>query len=315
MPIRFNSAIPVERMDAEQSAYFVQQLAHVQVRTYDEKTRPLKLLAMVPKDTATPPAADRVEWRSYKGIGVARFLNAYTLGNVPKANVIGTKQVQEIQTFGEAFEYTIHEMNQASISDLPLEARKAIEVRKHVEQLLNKTVATGAADYGLKGLLNYSGITEYTVPNDGTGSTKTWSTKTPDQIIRDIRGLIDSVEVTTKGVEVPDTILLPQAKYSYLASTRTGSSGDRTLLSFIKENFPQITTWDWVPELTGLGAGGTDRMFCGRMQQDAVQFCLPKALEFTPAQAKGLVWETYAYGRCGGILMYYPLAFAFGDGI
>ena len=39
--------------------------------------------------------------------------------------------------------------------------------------------------------------------------------------------------------------------------------------------------------------------------------CRPLA----PAQPKGLVWENYAYGRCGGILMYYPLAFAFGDGI
>lgn len=311
----FDSAIPVVNMDAEQSAFFARQLESVKTQTYDEKTRPLKLLEAIPKDTSVHPGADEMIWRSFKGIGVARFLNDYTMGNVPKANVIGTENRVKIQTFGEGFDYTVHEMNQAALTGMNLNARKAIEVRKHVEQLMNRTAASGASDYNLRGLLNYSGITEYTVPNDGTGSTKTWATKTPDQIIRDIRGLIDAVEVTTKGVEVPDTVYLPQAKFSYLASTRTGSSGDKTLLSFIKENFPQITRWDWLPELTGFGAGGTDRMFVGRLTPDAVQFCMPKALDFVAPQPRGLVWENYAYGRCGGVVIYYPLAFAFGDGI
>lgn len=311
----FDSAISQAHMDTEQSAYFARQLESIKTQTYDEKTRPLKLLEAIPKDTSIHPAADEVIWRSFKGIGIARFLNDYTMGNVPKANVIGTENRVKIQTFGEGFDITVHEMNQVSLTGMNLSARKAIEVRKHVEQLLNRTAVSGAPEYNLKGLLNYSGITEYTVPNDGTGSTKTWATKTPDQIIRDIRGLIDAVEVTTNGVEIPDTVYLPQAKYSHLASTRTGSSGDMTLLEFIKKNFPQITRWDYLSELTGFGAGGTDRMFCGRLTADAVQFCMPKALEFVPPQAKGLVWENYAYGRCGGVTVYYPLAFAFGDGI
>ena len=311
----FDSAIDQFRMDAEQSAFFARQLESVKTRTYDEKTRTLKLLTLIPRATGTPVGAEEVVWRSFKGIGYARFLNDYTLGNVPKANVIGTENRVKIQTYGEGFDYTIQEMNNAALTGLPLNARKAIEVRKHVEQLLNKTAATGAAEYNLKGLLNYPGITSYTVPNDGTGSTKTWATKTPDQIIRDIRGLIDSVEVTTNGVEVPDTVLLPQAKYSYLASTRTGSSGDMTLLEFIKKNFPQIKTWDYLTELSGLGAGGTDRMFCGRFQSDAVELEIPQLLEFVAPQARGLVWENYAYGRTGGVIVYYPLAFAYGDGI
>ena len=300
-------------VDAENSAYFNRQLEVIKAQTYDEKPLPLKGLTLVPMTSNTPAGADLITYRSFKLIGIAKFISDYASGNIPSVDTIGTETSQKIKTFADKFSYSIQELAQASMNNVNLPARKAIGARNMVEQLLNRTVLLGDSNFGLRGVLNFPGITAYTVLADGTGSSKLWSTKTPDQIIRDMRGLINAVYISTNGVETPNTFLMSQANYTYISTVRMGTANDTTILEFAKRNFTDITRWDWLPELATASATAGDRLYCGVFDNQHIEFEVPVPFTMLPPQPKSLAFEVPCYGRTAGVLCYYPLAFAYGD--
>ena len=52
---------------------------------------------------------------------------------------------------------------------------------------------------------------------------------------------------------MPNTVLLPVAQYTLIASTPRSTASDTTILEYFIQNNPFITTVDWVPELAGAG--------------------------------------------------------------
>lgn len=308
-------AMQFEHTDAENTAFMQLQLEFIKPQLYNEKSRERKGMGLIPIGRTVPAGADTVSYRRYKSIGIAKFISDYASGNIPRVDLIGTKESREIKPFATSVGYNIHELQQAAFTGLNIPAEKLVRARDAVEELLDRTILVGDADFGFEGILNNSQFTEYTVPADGTGSVKGWPKKTSDQIIRDIAGLINAIFVGTNGRENPNTILLPMAQYTYISTTRMGTTNDTTILEYAKKAFPQITKWDWVPELSTIGASGTARMIALTVSPLHIECEVPVTFEVLPAQARGLEFEVFCHGRCGGVKVYFPLAFAFGDGI
>ena len=131
------------------------------------------------------------------------------------------------------------------------------------EQKVNKLAWFGDAEYGLTGMLNNASVPASVAPNGG-GGTPEWSTKTPDEILADLNGIVDTMIELTKGVEVPDTILLPVAQNQLISSTARGTGTDTTIKKFFMDNKPEITSIEWVNELKDVdplpsGAGDPNR--------------------------------------------------------
>ena len=308
-------AMQFERIDAENTAFMQLQLEQVKAQVYNEKSRELKGMSLVPIGRTVPAGADTVAYRRFKSIGIAKFISDYASGNIPRIDLIGTKETREIKPFADSIGYSVHELAQAAFTGMNIPAEKMIRARTAIEELLDRVILVGDADFGFEGILNNSQFTQYTVPNDGTGTTKTWSTKTPDQIIRDLSGLVDAIYVGTNGRENPNTILLPMAQFTYISRTRMGTVNDTTILEYAKSVFQQITRWDWLPELGTIGAGGTARMVALTLDPMHIECEVPVMFEALPAQARGLEFEVFCHGRTGGNKVYYPLAFSYGDGI
>ena len=72
---------------------------------------------------------------------------------------------------------------------------------------------------------------------------------------------------------------------------------------------------DFVVELDRAGAGSTDRMMVYPKNPNYIRTEIPKMYREEPPQQKGMEFEVVAEQRTAGILVYYPLAFAYGDGI
>ena len=128
-------------------------------------------------------------------------------------------------------------------------------------------------------------------------------------------GLINSVVVTTNGREVPDTLILPIESFNVLAYTRMTDGNDKTILTYIRENFPTINMIDWVTELTTAGSGSTKRMMIYTRDMNNVTLEIPQQFEQFPAQQKGMEFVVPCHARCGGVIVYYPLSVAYGDDI
>lgn len=300
-------------LDAAEQVFFSRELDYVKKRTYDAKLAELKGLQIVPVSIEAGNGATSVTYRRYKGVGVAKIIADYA-NDFPRVDVYGEEVTVKTKGVGDSYGYSIKEIREAMMTGKNLDQRRSQAARRAIEEKLNKIALLGDTKAGFDGLLNNPDITEYTVLADGTGSSKTWATKTPDQIIRDITGMVSAVMVPTKGREVPNVLALPLAQYNHIANTRVTDT-EMTILQYVLKTSPAIKQIIWLNELGGMGASGTDRMLVLTSDEEHLTFEMPQMFEsFTPQQ-KGMSFEVPCHAETAGTIIYYPLSIAYGDGI
>jgi hypothetical protein len=302
------------RLDASETAIFQRQLEHVKAKTYDVKYKNLKATTLLPVDTSAPSGAKEITYRSYSKVGIAKIISDYA-NDFPRVDVYGEERTAKVRGIGDSYGYSIDEIRGAQMAGVQLDQRRSNAARRASDELVDSIAWTGDTNYGLQGFINYPGITSYVVPADGTGVSKLWSTKTPDQIVRDITGMIDAVVDTTNGREIPDTLLLPVSQFLIIANTRMTDGNDKTILTFIKENNPFLRSIEMVVEMKGAGAGSTDRMMIYTRSSENLTLEIPQPYEQFSPQQKAMEFVIHTHQKTGGVIIYYPLSVAYGDGI
>jgi hypothetical protein len=301
------------RLDAADTVFFKRQLEFVKSKIYEEPLQPLKAFQLLPLSAEAPLGATQITWREWKGYGLAKFIADYAT-DFPRSDIGGVEHTVEIKDIGMSFAYTIREIRRAAYAGVDLPARKAVAARRAIEEKLDYVAWFGDADTGLQGFLNYPGISEYTVPATGTGSTKTWSTKTPDQILTDLFGLVNTVVEGTQGVEMPDTILMPLSRLNRIKQTRLGSVNDTTIYEFFLKNNPGVTI-DWVRHLETSGTGGIAQFYAYKKDSEHLTHEVPVTLEVMEERMEGMEYVTPLMATTGGIICYRPASISFGEGI
>lgn len=302
------------RLDSNESAFFNRELAYVKSRSYDAKLAELKGLQLIPISTEAGPGVTEIVYQQYRGVGIAKIISDYAK-DFPRVDVYGEEKSVKVKGIGDSYGYSIKEIRSSQRAGKNLDQRRAITARRAHDEQANKMALKSSSVDGTNGLLDYPGITEVTLQNDGTGSTKNWANKTADQIVRDITNMVNAVMEPTSAREIPDTLLLPIAQYNDLATRRIGEEATKTLLKYILETSPYIKKIDWLSELKGMGAGGTDRALIGRFDEEHITLEIPQPYEQFEAQQEGMEFTIPCHSECAGTIIYYPLAFAFADGI
>lgn len=301
-------------LDTVQSAFFKRQLEVIKGATYDEKLSDLKAFQLFPISSEAPAGATEITWRSFKGYGFAKFIADYAK-DFPKVDIGGTELTRKIYDIGVAYGYSIREIQRAALAGLDLESRRAKAARRAIEEKMSSIALSGDTNHNIPGFISYPGITEYTVPATGTGVTKTWSTKTADQIIVDLYGILNTISEGTYGKERANTILLPLAQYDLIRQTRASAYSDKSIFTYFLENNPGVTI-DWLKELDGAGASDTDRFMAYVKDPMHVTWEVPTMFEQLEEMREGpMAYSIPAVAQTAGVIVYYPAAVAFGDGI
>jgi len=291
----FDYEEPLFELDAGESAFLRRQTEYVKTKSY-------------------PSGARTFIYTVFDMVGQSKIVSDYA-NDFPRVDITGEEVTGKIKSLGNSYGWSVDELRAAQRAGINLDARRATASRKSIDQLTNSIAWNGNTDHNLKGLINFPGLTEYTVPNDGTGALKTWATKTPDQIARDIMGMVNAIMVPTNGVEQPNTLLLPLAQHNDIAGRRMTGGDTTTVLSYIIKNNPYIDRIDWVDELTTAGASSTARMMMYSMDTDTLTLEIPQPYEVFGPQQKAMEFIFSAHAKTGGTVVYYPLAVVFGDGI
>lgn len=301
------------RLDHDEQVFFDEQLALVKSRTYDVKHKALKALTLLPVSTEQDGGADKIIWRSYDQVGMAKIVADYA-NDFPRADIAGEEHITPVKDLGASYGYSLKEIRRAQKARVSLDAKRAEAARRSIDELQDKIAWFGNAKAKLPGFINAQGISEYVAAN-GAGGGKAWSGKTADEIVADFAGLITAASEATNGIENPDTVILPLSLYNKLMTTPYGSNRDKTIMGFIRENYPQITRIDWVSDLAGAGAGNTNRVMAYSRDPLKVEVQIPQRFEQFPPQQTGLVYDIICSQSTGGTIVYYPLSVVFCDGL
>lgn len=302
------------RLDSNESVFFNRELAYVKAKSYDAKYAELKGLSLIPISTEAGAGVNEIIFHQYRGVGFAKVIADYAK-DFPRVDIYGEEKAVKVKGIGDSYGYSIKEIRASQRTGKNLDQRRAITARRAHDEMMNRMALKSNTADGTFGLLDFPGITEVTLQADGTSSSKTWASKTPDQIVRDINDLVNAVMEPTSAREVPDTLLLPIAQYNDLASRRIGEAGEKTLMRYILDNSPYIKKIDWLSELKNFGAAGTNRALVGRFDEEHLTLEIPQPFEQFEAQQEGMEFTIPCHSECAGTIIYYPLAFAYADGI
>jgi hypothetical protein len=221
--------------------------------------------------------------------------------------------------------YTIPELDSAMRLGRPVDQQKFDGIKLKHQMDVDEQVYVGDASLGAYGLVNSNLVTPSNVVN-GAATTPQWSTKTPDEILKDVNSLINTLWSASGWAVIPTELRLPPVQYGYIASQKVSSGGDASILKFLKENnlanqngqTLNIQPLKW---LIGRGAGGTpgvlgtvDRMVAYTKDKGSVRFPMVP-LQRTPLEYRSLYQMTTFYGRLGAVEFVYPETVGYADGI
>lgn len=196
-------------------------------------------------------------------------------------------------------------------------------IRLNYNKSIDQLVYQGFKNVGITGLVNDDNVVSSLAPNGASGDTL-WSSKTVDEILWDINKALVEAWAASEYDEsaIANHILLPPAKYAYIQSTRIGTSGDESILSYILKNnlaANQGKSLTIVPcrWCTGVGTGGKDRMVVYVNDKDFLYFDLPVPLTRAMTQPVALqfAYVTIYAAQMGQIKWMYYQPARYVDGI
>lgn len=311
-------------LDANETAFFQLQLTYIEVQQKEILHKPLRAAQFIPVTSEAPSGAESIQIRYFDLYGKAKIVADFAT-DFPSATTAGSFKTFQVKSLGSSFSYTVPEIRRAQMAGLPLSQREAMAAEIAINEMIDTIAWLGDSGSNLYGLLNYPGILTYSLPATGTGSKTLWSTKTPDQIVADVNGLISAVRVATNGRHIPDTILVPQVTYLYLNATRLGSYNDKTLLQYLQDTLARVgvTEIGWINESVGIGSAGdipagqsaSNRIIAYVRDPNIVKLEIPQPFEMFPPQLEGLTYKVHCHARTAGVICYYPWSIAVADGV
>lgn len=229
------------------------------------------------------------------------------------------KTVNPLYLWGVEIKYTVPELESATKIGRPIDVQKYDAMKLRYQMDLDEMVYIGDTTFNKPGLFNNTAVTATNVLSGGAGS-PLWANKSPDEILADVNTLLTNVWTASGFALMPRELRLPPVMFSYLVSQKVSSAGNISILEFLKNNSMSnaangvplnIQPVKW---LTGLGAGGTNRMVAYTKDRDRVRFPLVP-LQRTPLEYRSLYQITTYFGRIGVVEFVYSETVGYSDGI
>ena len=302
------------RSDNAQVMFRPLDLEAIDRTVYQPKYEELTARRILNLKTDVDPGAETYAYNVMTRSGVAKIL-ANNADDVPLVDLDMRREFQRIYSIVTGFRYTVQEQRAASLTGMAVDTAKAGVARRAVAEKENRLAWIGDADFGIKGLINATGIQTENVPNNGETSPSTeWSAKTGEQMLEDVRIIRAHITVLPGHGDSGNLILgVPPEQYEIL-SKRYSDYDPRTILEVIRSRnwFRDIVR---APELRGVGTGGTDSLLVFDSSREVVELLLPMDLYRHDPEWKFPAWKFAVEERCGGCIIRYPMAIARGDGI
>ncbi len=302
-----------DRMDDKFSSVLSRELEHIKSRTFDIKYPALKARQFIPMGDQAPPGADTITYRQWDEYGMAKIIANYA-DDLELVNALVEEFSSKVHTIGKAYEFSRLDLMRMVESGNRLDFRLAVAARNAMENGIEQIAAFGAigtnSSGGLTGLLNNPNIPTV-APVTGT-----WASATPAQILEDMNTLVGSIVTTTKEVHLPDTLILDQNSLQLIAQTPIGVDNQTTILRSFLANNPYIQAIDsWTLLEFADGAGTGPRIMAFKRDTEVMSLEVPMEFDQLPPEARNLAFIINCMGRVGGVIVYYPLALAYMDGI
>lgn len=266
------------QIDAQAALGFVErQTSHIEREVYRRKYPMIRYRELIPVDPDAPEFASSVTFYSQDQVGRAKYINGHG-DDIPLVNITRNQHEQGIDDAGIGYEFSLTEIGQAQMLGRDLSSEGANAARLAFERFVDEVAFVGDAAAGTQGLFNTSGITSVAAAN-------TFANLTPDQILVEVNKLIGGIHDDTKGVEMPDTVVMPIGAYTDIASRRLPDSG-MTVLQYLQAS--NVYTAQTGQPLMITSHYRADKLVAYARNMEVLKLHMPMPLRFVQPQARNL---------------------------
>jgi hypothetical protein len=300
--------------------FFLRQLEEIDKRLFQVKYLDLQYLQLIPLIPGISAAKETYTWRIIDSRGKAHWGLPDAGLSAKKTNIRAYENYDyKIRSMNSGFGWNVQEIRAAAEVGISLDTYEAAAAQRAIQELSHYTAFFGNAEYGIYGLLNQPNVQTYTPTEDGNHVT-TWigSLKTGQQVLDDLVGMVDQVEISTGTKETIDTILMPLANLRYIQAQPYTPGAGGAYSSTIYDQFLKIRPGikiTWVRGLETAGTGGVSRMIGYRNNESVVGLINPVPFEMFSPFWTGTSWETTCHARIGDVVVRYPQGIIYGDGM
>ncbi len=238
---------------------------------------------------------------------------------LPGISINGERVVLPLRLLGQEVSYSSVELERSQLLGQPIDAQKFSALHTIYQMAADEMVYIGDTGVGATGLVNSELVTSGAVVN-GASASPLWTSKTPDEILKDVNDMITAAWSASGFAVCPDTLLLPPLQFAYIVSQKISSAGNVSIQTFLQDNSIslsvngrglEIRPLQW---LTGRGASGANRMVAYTNDADRVRFPLVPIRRETPYYL-GIKFNAPYIWAFGEVEFVYPETAIYRDGI
>lgn len=308
----------------QNSIFLENQLEHLRNEVIKQDFPDLQMSsgALVPITNNVDYRAEVFPFTLFTAVGEAKILaNGGT--DVPLINAYVQKKMGIIRTLVDGYEITLEDLEAAEFAGMNISSEMAIMARRVIEEGIDRIGYMGAPENGLLGITTLPNVVRETAPNNGNANGGTnstlWEHKTPEQIYLELVDFLTRMRQATKGIEQPDTLLLPQAQYDRIAAVVYPANTDNTLLNFFlttqRASATGVKNIVPVQMLEGLGTGGADMMIAYKRDPQKLRYEIPLDFEQRPPEMVSFSTRVVCRSRLAGLINLKPMSVRFYEGI
>lgn len=314
----------LDQLDAAENIFFQRELETILTEQFNVVYATLKGRQLIPSGPfGVDSWAETYTYDQYDSKGKAAHISDLA-DDFPQVKPTGLQFNNKVQMFGDAFGYSVFELQAAAAKGKPLDRTLAMIARDVCEQLVDNLSVTGDSALGLKGITNLANtLTQApgTKANGAATNTTGWLdvsgniVATADEMLADLHALYIKPVTNSLEVEKPTRILLPTAQYYAAVKTYRSTLSDMSVLDAFKSTHDNCDVQSW-ERMKAVGpASGYDLAIAYEPNPRKLRHVLP--VDFTQAapQMRNMKYLVNCYFRSGGLIAPYPQSIALMEGI
>lgn len=301
-----------QRDDANESLFFARDLEFQEARVYEKKYPALKFRTLFPVNNEGGAGSLFITYKMLDKTGIAQIISDYAQ-DLPRVNLSAVEVTKQVFSVANSATYSQREVDAARQSGTNLDSALLSTMREAYERKLDQLASSGDTRSGLEGFNTNPNIPIVAPTTSAGAGDDTWPNKTADEIIADFSLAYNTVLTNSANSHTPNAAFLSPERLALLGQVRIPSTGT-PLSEYLPKAFAGVQLFDW-NRMSTASLAGAQRMALGVRDSEVLEFREPMPFKIYPLERSGLKYTYIGEGRTAGMVVRFPLAWVFMDGI
>lgn len=305
------------KLDAAENMFFSRELEFIERELLQIQRTPLKGLQLLPLASGVSEEDERYTFRMQDRLGEAKRVADYST-DLPLVNIKDSEESVELYDFGAAFGYSFKEIKQAAKLGRSLDRERMDAAREVIERKVEDICATGDSAAGIKGLLNLSNTSPFTLTTKAATGTH-WikadgsANATAQEVLNDLNGMYRAVREATVTTESVTRFVMPDKYLQFINELPRTATSDITVANFFRSTRPGVELMSW-EKLLGADAGSKDMVMGYNPDARRVRLVMPNMFRMESPERRGMSYIVNCLMTTGGVVSPYPKSIVYSSG-